>query len=135
MQGVTGVQDNTGDITDATVAEIKSTAGGEESYNNMVEWASNHLDPNAIKAFDEIINTGSIDSIKFAVNGLKAQYETANGYEGTMVTGKPPKETQQDAFRSQAELVRAMSDPKYDNDPAYRQDVIAKLERSHNLEF
>ena len=85
--------------------------------------------------YDEIINTGSIDSIKFAVNGLKAQYETANGYEGTMVTGKPPKETQQDAFRSQAELVRAMSDPKYDNDPAYRQDVIAKLERSHNLEF
>jgi hypothetical protein len=51
-----------------------------------------------------------------------------------MLTGKAPVQ-QKDAYRSQAELVRAMSDPKYDNDPAYRQDVIAKLERSGNLQF
>ena len=31
-------------------------------------------------------------------------------------------------------LVRAMNDPRYDNDPAYRQDVIEKLDRS-DLEF
>ena len=37
-------------------------------------------------------------------------------------------------FRSQAEVVRAMSDPRYDRDPAYRQDVYDKLERS-NLQF
>ena len=125
----------TTDITDSTVAEIKSAAGGEESYNTMVQWASNNLDPKSIEAFDTIINTGSIESIKFAVSGLKAQYENANGYEGKMVTGKPPKEIPQDVYRSQAELVRAMSDPKYDADPAYRQDVIAKLERSDNLTF
>jgi len=28
-----------------------------------------------------------------------------------------------------------MNDRRYDNDPAYRQDVIAKLERSDNLSF
>ena len=27
-------------------------------------------------------------------------------------------------FRSQAEVVRAMSDPQYDKDPAYRQDIF-----------
>ena len=51
-----------------------------------------------------------------------------------MYTGKAPVQPK-DAFRSQAELVAAMSDRRYDNDPAYRQDVIAKLERSDNLEF
>jgi hypothetical protein len=51
-----------------------------------------------------------------------------------MYTGKPPK-TGGDVFRSQQELVRAMSDPRYDNDPAYRQDIIEKLDRSNNLEF
>ena len=35
-----------------------------------------------------------------------------------------------DVFRSQAELVRAMSDPRYENDPAYRQDIVEKLDRS-----
>ena len=46
-----------------------------------------------------------------------------------MLTGKAA-ETRGDVYRSQAQLVKAMSDPRYDNDPAYRQDVIAKLERS-----
>ena len=123
------------DISDSTVAEIKNVAGGEESYQNMVNWASNNLDKNSINAFDEIINTGSADAIKLAVNGLKSQYEDATGKEGTLLTGKAPKETPQQGFRSQAELVRAMSDKRYDNDPAYRQDVIAKQEQSNDLAF
>ena len=126
--------DNAGDISDATVNEIKNYAGGEKSYDNMVEWASNNLDTQSVEAFDSIINTGSVDAIKLAVNGLKAQYENANGYEGTMVTGKAPAQSK-DVYRSQAELVAAMNDRRYDNDPAYRQDVIAKLERSDNLNF
>ena len=126
--------DNAGDISDATVNEIKNYAGGEKSYDNMVEWASNNLDTQSVEAFDSIINTGSVDAIKLAVNGLKAQYENANGYEGTMVTGKAPAQSK-DVYRSQAELVAAMSDRRYDTDPAYRQDVIAKLERSDNLNF
>ena len=100
----------------------------------MTAWAGQNLDPQYVEAFDNIISNGDIGSIQLAVNGLKAQYEQANGYEGKMYTGKAPQTTG-DIFRSQAELVQAMSDRRYDNDPAYRQDVIAKLERSNNLEF
>ena len=126
--------DNTGDISDATVNEIKNYAGGEKSYGDMVQWASENLESGAVEAFDSIVNTGSIDAIKLAVNGLKAQYQNAVGFEGTIVTGKAPVQ-EKDVYRSQAELVAAMSDRRYDNDPAYRQDVIAKLERSDNLTF
>ena len=126
--------DKSADISDATVNEVKNYAGGEKAYTDMVNWASNNLDQQSIDAFDNIINTGSVDAIKFAVNGLKAQYRDANGYEGTMVTGKAPVESK-DAFRSQQELVAAMSDRRYDNDPAYRMDVMEKLERSDNLTF
>tara|TARA_R100000152_G_C6771337_1_gene197851 strand:+ start:657 stop:1493 length:837 start_codon:yes stop_codon:yes gene_type:complete len=126
--------DKSADISDAAVNEVKNYAGGEKAYTDMVNWASQNLDQQSIDAFDNIINTGSIDAIKFAVNGLKSQYREANGFEGTMVTGKAPVQTQ-DVYRSQQELVAAMSDRRYDNDPAYRQDVIAKLERSDNLQF
>ena len=64
---------------------------------------------------------------------MKAQYESVNGYEGTMLTGKPPT-TSKEVFRSQAEVVAAMSDDRYDKDPAYRQDLIEKLDRS-NVKF
>ena len=127
-------QSQTADISDQVVNEVKNFAGGEKSYQDMVNWASDNLDQNSIDAFDSIINTGSVDAIKLAVNGLKSRWENAVGYEGEMVTGKAPTSTK-DVYRSQAELVAAMSDSRYDNDPAYRQDVIAKLERSDNLEF
>ena len=68
------------------------------------------------------------------MSGLKAQYQESNGYEGKMYSGKAPIETK-DVFRSQQELVAAMSDRRYDNDPAYRQDVVEKLQRSDNLQF
>ena len=51
-----------------------------------------------------------------------------------MLTGKAASQPT-DAYRSQAELVQAMNDRRYDNDPAYRRDVMKKLERSGNLNF
>ena len=127
-------QTNVPDIADTQINEIKNSVGGEKSYSDIVNWAGDNLPQSDINAFDEIVNTGSIEAIKLAVSGLKAQYENANGYEGEMYSGKAPK-TNQDVFRSQAELVAAMNDRRYDQDPAYRQDVIAKLERSDNLSF
>ena len=122
------------DVTENQINEVKNFAGGEQEYSNMVQWAGQNLDAQAIKAFDDIVASGSIETIKFAVSGLKSQYLNAVGFEGKMVQGKAAKETG-DVFRSQAELVRAMSDRRYDSDPAYRQDVIEKLERSDNLTF
>ena len=121
------------EITTSQINQIKNSAGGEKQYANIVNWAKTNLPEDQIQAFDEVVNTGSVQAIQLAVSGLKAEYDNANGVEGKMVTGKPAPNNG-DVFRSQAELVRAMNDPRYDNDPAYRQDVIEKLDRS-DLEF
>ena len=122
------------DVTESQINEVKNFAGGDQAYSDMVQWAGKNLDQKTISTFDDIIAKGNIDAIKFAVQGLKSQYLNAVGFEGNMVQGKAPQGSR-DVFRSQAELVAAMSDRRYDNDPAYRQDVIQKLERSDNLEF
>ena len=128
------VQAAAAEIEDAQINDIKNFAGGEKAYSDLVNWAGENLGQADINAFDQIVGTGSVEAIKLAVSGLKSQYDNANGYEGEMYTGKAPK-TNQAVFRSQAELVAAMSDRRYDRDPAYRQDVIEKLERSDNLQF
>ena len=117
------------DFTAEQVSDIQNFVGGEEQYNNLVGWASENMPQNFIQAFDNLLNVGDPDMVKLAVVGMQAAFQEANGYEGRMLSGKPA-ETQQDVFRSQAEVVQAMSDPRYDQDPAYRQDVFAKLERS-----
>ena len=121
------------EITASQINQIKNAAGGEKAYANIVNWAKNSLPQDQINAFDEVVNTGSVQAIQLAVSGLKAEYDNANGVEGRMVTGKTAPNNG-DVFRSQAELVRTMSDSRYDSDPAYRQDVIEKLDRS-DLEF
>ena len=126
-------QGEVADLSDADINTIKNFAGGDTQYDNIIAWANTNLDAQSQEAFDSIVNTGSVDAIKIAVSGLKSQYEAANGFEGKMYTGKAPKGNT-DTFRSQAELVQAMSDKRYDRDPAYRQDIIEKLDRS-NLDF
>ena len=121
------------EISEAQVNQIKNAAGGEQAYANIINWAKTNVPAEQINAFDEVVNSGSVQAINLAVAGLKAQYDNANGVEGRMVTGKPPTNSG-DVFRSQQELVAAMNDPRYDRDPAYRQDIIEKLDRS-NLEF
>jgi len=121
------------EITTSQINEIKNSAGGEQKYAQIINWAKSNLSEQKITAFDEVVNTGSVQAIQLAVSGLKAEYDNANGVEGRMVTGKTAPNSG-DVFRSQQELVAAMNDPRYDRDPAYRQDVIQKLDRS-DLEF
>ena len=123
----------TADLTDAEVTRIQTSVGGEAQYNKMIGWASENLEPTTLEAFNSVVGNGDFNTVQLAVNGLKAQYENAEGYEGKMLTGKSPRSSR-DVFRSQSEVVQAMSDQRYDRDPAYRQDVFDKLERS-NIQF
>ena len=117
------------DLTESQVASIRSSVGGEQEYNNIVGWASDNMPQADVDAYDELVGSGNVGAIKLAVAGMKAKYENANGYEGKMLSGKAPR-TSGDVFRSQQEIVAAMSDRRYDEDPAYRQDLIEKLDRS-----
>jgi len=121
-------------LTTDDISDIQSVAGSKEDYGTLVQWASTNIDKSEVEAFDALLDSGNVGAIKLAVSGLKARYDNVNGYEGTMLSGKPPT-TSKDVFRSQAELVAAMADPRYEKDPAYRQDIIEKLDRSQNVKF
>lgn len=121
------------DLTQQDVDTIYQAVGGAESYNALTTWASDSLPEAAVTAYNNIVNSGDPGAIQLALAGLRAAYDEANGVDGQMLTGKAAV-NKQDVFRSQAEVVKAMSDARYDKDPAYRQDVFAKLERS-NIDY
>ena len=121
--------DSEADIAERDINIIQNSVGGEAEYAKLTDWAATNLDDTAINAFDSAVSSGNVQMIQLAVAGLKAEYDSANGYEGRMLSGKAAQ-TSGDVFRSQAEVVAAMSDPRYDRDPAYRQDVLEKLDRS-----
>jgi hypothetical protein len=128
-----GVDTEPQELTQEQATDLQKSVGGEKQYNTMLQWASNNFDEAEISRYDKVMESGDPDAAYFAVQALAAKYNDGIGVEGKMLTGKPAK-AEGDNFRSQAEVVRAMSDPRYESDPAYRQDIYDKLERS-NLQF
>ncbi len=119
-------------LTDSNINDIQNAVGGEEAYNQMIQWAGENFTPQEIQAYDNALEAGNMDNINLALQALYYRYTDSVGVEGDMIQGKAAQAV--DGFRSQQEVVRAMSDERYDNDPAYRQDVYNKLERS-NIKF
>jgi len=120
------------ELSAADVNTIQNSVGGEAAYKQLVSWAADNFSQAEIDAFDNVVDSGNVNAINLALAGLKARYTDAVGYEGTMIQGKTAAPA--DTFKSQAEVVRAMSDPRYDRDPAYRDEIMQKLARS-DLKF
>lgn len=120
------------ELNDQEVSSIYNSVGGETQYQQMTAWAAENLDADTVQAFDNVIETGNVAAINLALRGLQSQYNDNVGYENNMIQGKPAQSGS--GFRSQAEVVRAMNDPRYDRDPAYRQEVMDKLANS-SLDF
>ena len=107
---------------------LKNAVGGEAKYNEMLSWASNNLSEQEISLYDSVMDKGDPAAAYWAVQALSARFQDSSGVTPDLVTGKGTPSAQ--GFRSQAELVQAMADPRYDNDPAYREDVMRKLSKS-----
>jgi len=116
-------------VTDKEVGQLKEVAGGEKPYTDMMSWAESNLHKSEIDMYDNVMESGDATACFFAIQALKYRYDDASGVEGKMLTGKAPS-TKGDQFRSQAQVIEAMNDPRYDKDPAFRKEVADKLERS-----
>lgn len=111
------------------VASIKESLGGEAEYNKMIQWAGANLPPEEVEGFNQIINTQPMSAVKMAVAGLHARYTAVEGREPKLIGGRASKGSS-DKFESTAQLVEAMSDPRYSKDPAYQRKIQEKLGRS-----
>ena len=128
LRGELGYETAEPTLNDTEVNEIKDIAGGDAGYDALMEWSGKNLDQQAIQDYDAVLATANKQAIKFAVKALMGQYEDANGRDSKLVTGK---ESAPETYRSMAEVVRDMNKPEYQNDEAFRDDVIRKLSASN----
>ena len=127
-------EENPFPMSEQNINTLMEVAGGSDTYNQMTEWAKENFSEQEIALYDHVMGKNDAAAAMFAVQALKNAYLSANGTDGQMIQGKAAPPEQQNVFRSQAEVIEAMNDPRYDKDPAYRNDVFTKLERS-NVQF
>ena len=120
-------------LTEAQAQNLMEMVGGDKAYKSMLDWAGDNFTQTEIEMYDGVMESGNPNAIFFAVQALQSRYNDAVGSDGQLLTGRGAQNTD-DSFKSQAELVAAMSDPRYDRDPAYRADLMRRLENS-DVEF
>ena len=121
---------NAGMAGEVDAQGIRDSVGGDESYQQKVSWAIENLPADDVKAFNKLTDTGDGPAIKLAVQGIYSQYNNAMGvepsrYSGRASTGGPTP------FRSTQEVVTAMSDPRWEKDVSYTENVKARLAGSN----
>lgn len=115
-----------GALVATQVAQVKETIGGEGNYEAMAEWAAENLAEEELSAYNEVVENGTVEQARMAVRGLFAQFRSAGGKAPTLIQGSTTGSGVK-PFGSAAQVTEAMRDPRYKNDPAYRQTVEQRL--------
>ena len=112
---------------DQLKSKVFDAVGGESEYNALMSWGQKNLSEEQRTAYEHTLGTGDLNLIMLAAKGLHADYRKSQ--EPKLMGGKPSMQDM-GVFRSKAEMTAAIRDPRYEKDPAYRQDVSNKLSRS-----
>ena len=113
---------------------IHEQAGGKDKFERLTAWAKDNCSPDQINAYNEALNTGDQYIILNALKGIQYDYMMSNGFEPKLARGRAPTQDVQ-GFRSKYEYQIAMSDPRYQQDEAYRKDVERKIAVSPDILF
>jgi|LULE01.1.fsa_nt_gb hypothetical protein len=120
--------------TQMEMMTVYNSVGGEDTYNSMIEWASENMDETSIETFNRIVMTGDTNAVMFAVNSVRSQWEAAgNAPRPELLQGETGYQGASESFQSLAQVTEAMRDPRYKTDPAYRKSVEARLSQSQVL--
>ena len=117
-------------IADTQTSQIQEVAGGQQQYGDLISWASENLSETEQQSFNELTETGSVDQIKLAVQGLMTRAGMTNQPAQTEMFQGEVSNVSGDVFNSVAQVTDAMNDPRYEKDPVYRQEVERKLANS-----
>ena len=105
---------------------IFQQAGGQEKYQALLGWASQNLPQDRVDAFNNALNQANEEAIMAQLKGVQYDYMMATGYEPRLTGGRAPTNDVQ-GFASEAQVIAAMQDPRYGNDPAYIKEVEQRI--------
>ncbi|MFN3573633.1 MAG: capsid assembly protein [Phenylobacterium sp.] len=104
-------------------------AGGKDAFEAARNWAASALSDQELDYYNT--QAANPATAKQAVEWLMAKHSAANPSEGRLVDAQPVgSAVAGDVFNSQHEVTKAMASAEYKANPAFRQQVAEKLQRS-----
>jgi len=104
------------------------SVGGQEEYSKMINWVKDSLTKDEVDMFNNGIEKDNQTAL-YTIKGMAARYK-ANTSEPNLRVGETAVASTGMRYESMAQVKADMSDPKYENDSAFRKQVEEKLARS-----
>lgn len=106
---------------------VYNSAGGEQAYNKVIEWAQGNLSPKVLNSFNRAIDNNNLEAVTLMFEGMKAKMVAKQGTRNPTIMGGGVTNGGAKGFSSKQEVVAAMSDPRYGTDPSYTRSVELKM--------
>ena len=120
--------------SNAVANTIMNSVGGQEAYNKIANYIASKGD-SAIDAYNNLVEQGNVSAISMFLSGVQAEMTLKNGTSNRTIMGSQVSANVNSGYSSQDEMVKAMSDPRYESDMKYRQEVVNKLRNSNFFTF
>lgn len=118
------------DSAELTAIRVFEITGSEDGYTSMLGWMRKHVDASELAKFDAALDSGKRSDILEATNNMWARFQADGGGPPKLISGEIAQLDGVKPFASDAEMVAAMSDPRYSGpqrDPAYVKSVEARI--------
>ena len=106
---------------------VYSSAGGEQAYNKVIEWAQGNLSNKVLSSFNRAIDNNNLEAVTLMFEGMKAKMIAKQGTRNPTIMGGGVTTGGYKGFSSKQEVVEAMSDPRYGADPSYTRAIEMKM--------
>ena len=103
--------------------------GGQEKYQALIAWANENITQQQADAYQQALDAGDEQSIMTQLKSFQYDMMMSRGYEPKLTGGRAPTQDIK-GFESEAQVVAAMSDPRYSGsnpDHAYIREVERRM--------
>lgn len=115
-------------IAAKVTADAVALAGDETTLKAALSWGQANLSASDAAAYNKALESGDPSMAKLALQGLLSSYRNAVGTDPKLVRPNAnPAARGVEPFASNAQLVAAMADKRYNTDPAYRKGIADRL--------
>lgn len=110
------------------VNAVYDRAGGKAEFERTIQWAAANLPQGTVDAFNKAIDNSNLEVISLMLEGIKSRMVSARGTANpTIIGGAGDGSGATKGFASKADMIKAMSDPRYGRDSTYTRSVEQKM--------
>lgn len=119
-------------LADQYTNTVINYAGGQEGFTKVTEFIKAE-GAGAVKAYNDLIDSGNLPAIKMYIEGVQAKMTLRNGTSNPSVLGGGS--VQVGGYESAEAMMVAMNDKRYGLDAKYTQEVQTKMAKSQFIKF